>query len=167
MRNRWTMNLSVFLLSILWCGQSGNDPHKDLAKFGYNIKIETSFYIFGYIHEPSIEMWRFFLEFCLNFGYRKSQKAFDFGTFNFEYNFLAMYSLWQKRAGSDTTPPLAAVKCLTNTPDANNFLFQKFFLHPNICRFWQGMSGAVIHHWSRLRIAWENCQLDLCRTGLK
>jgi hypothetical protein len=29
------------------------------------------------------------------------------------------------------------------------------------------MSGAVIHHWSRLRIAWENCQLDLCRTGLK
>jgi hypothetical protein len=37
------MNLSVFLLSILWCGQSGNDPHEDLAKFGYNIKFENIF----------------------------------------------------------------------------------------------------------------------------
>ncbi len=167
MRNRWTMNLSVFVLSILWYGQSGNDPHGDLAKFSYKIKIENISLYFWLHTWTKYRNLAIFLEFCLNFGYWKSPKALDFGTFNFEYNFFAIYSQWQKRAGSDTTPPLAAVECLTNTPDVNFFYLCEFFLHPNICRFWRGMSGAVIHRWSRLRTEWENCQLELCRTGLK
>ncbi len=127
MRNRWTMNLSVFVLSILWYGQSGNDPHEDLAKFSYKIKIENIFLYFWLHTWTKYRNLAIFLEFCLNFGYCKSPKALDFGTSNFEYNFFAIYSQWQKRAGSDTTPPLAAVKCLKNTPDVNYFYFRSFF----------------------------------------
>jgi hypothetical protein len=40
----------------------GDDPQEDLAKFDYNLNIKvkinkTSFYIFGYIYEPCIEIW--------------------------------------------------------------------------------------------------------------
>ncbi len=44
----------IYIWSILWCGQSGDHPQEDLAKFGYkhNIQVKilkTSLYIFGYI----------------------------------------------------------------------------------------------------------------------
>ncbi len=55
-----------FWLEILCYNQSGDGPQEDLAKFGYNLtmknKIKTSFYIFGYLLELCIEIWRILFE---------------------------------------------------------------------------------------------------------
>jgi hypothetical protein len=38
-----------FLFSILCCSQCGNDPHEDLAKFGYKLNMKVNF-----VKHPSI-----------------------------------------------------------------------------------------------------------------
>ncbi len=48
------------------CSQSGDDPPEDLANFGYKLNITvtiSNFYIFGYLLEPCIEIWIFFLRY--------------------------------------------------------------------------------------------------------
>ncbi len=67
--------------------QSDDDSWEDLATFGYklNMKIQkykTSFYILWL--PPCIEIWQFFIKIknWSNSGYRKSQKAIHFSTFN-------------------------------------------------------------------------------------
>jgi hypothetical protein len=64
-------------------------PHEDLAKFWIQAKYEytifkqTSFYIFGYLLETCIEIWKFFCKFWLNFWLLEiSKKNFDFSTFS-------------------------------------------------------------------------------------
>jgi hypothetical protein len=50
----------------LCCSQSGDDPPEDLANFGYKLNITvtiSNFYIFGYLLEPCIEIWIFFLRY--------------------------------------------------------------------------------------------------------
>jgi hypothetical protein len=49
----------------LWCRQSGHDPGKKIAKFGYvetryesEKKKEGSFYIIGYLLKVIIKIWR-------------------------------------------------------------------------------------------------------------
>jgi hypothetical protein len=44
-----SMVMQCFLLSILWCSQTGNDPHEDLAKFCLEAKYENHFLDFGYL----------------------------------------------------------------------------------------------------------------------
>jgi hypothetical protein len=42
-------------------------------------KKNTSFYIFGYLLEKNVEIWKFFLSFSLaDSGYWNSEKALDF-----------------------------------------------------------------------------------------
>jgi hypothetical protein len=36
--------IAVFFLSILWCSQSGYDPHEGLAKFGYKLNMKVLFF---------------------------------------------------------------------------------------------------------------------------
>jgi len=83
------------LLSISWCAQSGDDdPHEDLVKFGYKLKMKV---VFNYLQKkhPSILLAIAILNqvhknmailFLLKigstyYGYWKSQKALDFCTF--------------------------------------------------------------------------------------
>jgi hypothetical protein len=37
------MESNVLFLSILWYGQSGNHPYKDLAKIGYKLNMKADF----------------------------------------------------------------------------------------------------------------------------
>jgi hypothetical protein len=48
----------------VWCSQTGDHPHEDLAKFGYGPgmkvkKKKESFYISATLLEPVVEIWRF------------------------------------------------------------------------------------------------------------
>jgi hypothetical protein len=47
--------------------ESGNDPHQDLARFGYKLNIKLLKHptctIFGYLLKPCTEIWRFRLSF--------------------------------------------------------------------------------------------------------
>ncbi len=58
---------TVFFWSILCCSQNGDDPQDDLVKFGYKLNIKViknaSFYIFSYLLELCIDIWKFFLIF--------------------------------------------------------------------------------------------------------
>jgi hypothetical protein len=81
---------------ILWWVVKVTTIREDLAKFGYklNMKVnclKTSYFIFGYILEWCIEIWQVFLKIWLIYGYWKSQKALNFSSFNFKFQFLAIY----------------------------------------------------------------------------
>jgi hypothetical protein len=49
----------------VWCSQTGDHPHEDLAKFGYGPvmkdknKEKESFYILATLLEAVVEIWRF------------------------------------------------------------------------------------------------------------
>jgi len=67
-------SLKRAILTVIFFGRfchvakSGDDQQEDLARIGYkkNMKeffSKTLFYIFGYLLEPRIEIWRFFFKF--------------------------------------------------------------------------------------------------------
>jgi hypothetical protein len=60
----------VLFLAIVCYSQSGDDPQEDwvIAKFGYKLNMKKKVLkhpsiIFGYLLEPCIEIWWFFLNF--------------------------------------------------------------------------------------------------------
>jgi hypothetical protein len=60
-------NQPVGFLSILWCSQSGDDPQEVVSQIWiqdkYKGSFKLSFYIFGFVLDSCIEIWRFFLKF--------------------------------------------------------------------------------------------------------
>jgi hypothetical protein len=101
----WIFSTEQFspVLSIWWCRQCGNDPQKDLAKFGYKLNMEVIFIkttLLYFLLTTWSMFWNLviFLKIWSHSGYWKYFKALDFSNFNFEYNFLAIYSQ-QKRLG--------------------------------------------------------------------
>jgi hypothetical protein len=77
-----------FFLSILWCSQNGNDPHEDLAKFGFKIHTKVknlkhpSIFVATCLNQ-CIEIWWFFLIFDQILGIKNLKKDLKFNTFHF------------------------------------------------------------------------------------
>jgi hypothetical protein len=92
----------VFFWSNLCCSQSGIDIEENLAKFGYKINMiflkKKSIYVFGYLFEPCIEVWKV----VINFGQIMAIEKFKYKTSlplsDFNIDFL-LYVANKKKVG--------------------------------------------------------------------
>jgi len=94
---RWSSFLcwdSVFVCSISWRSQSGDNPQERLAKNGYNLNVKVKCVkIVLYLWLDSLV----FLKFWSNYGDWESIKALYCSRFNFLYSVSAIYSQPKKR----------------------------------------------------------------------